>query len=722
MKRLTQMSLRKTKTYQKVQNKQSIRITKEILTMKKLLILILAMSMLLTACTGSVDQPDEPSLDDEGVSEDPKEPFVLRDDLLIVRGDSAESAEKAAAAELRVGIQEKTGKTLEITTDWVKDKTQPELAEYEILVGQTIRDISNPEGIGYEDFCIRVVDGKKLVILGGSPKATQKAVDYFLENYVDENGFTFEEIDMMYDASEELRKQVSGDMKGTLRVNFDEVINPDIIGGGVNFDFSSYVFINLINGGEWSGVRSQHIPYSPNKKTLENLLKDYFELIDESGMQYVRLCVSMTMWEPINDNDDPMTTDFEKGFVFSPKFSERPDAQGDGVGFPALNYAYLEAFYKLLDHFEERGLYVVLGNWDNGSEALGFCPNGENWLASTDKNGNKLGRGNDLNVISLDEYAETFAAIMYHLKVEKGYNCVKGISFYNEPEHLNGGQKTLVSVYNKIAEHLTRLGVREETLIQAYDGPVFWMADDNGNPNRITDMDKLCGDAMDIIGYHCYLATIESGQKQEGTSVNGTVSSYLIPEVKKMIAQADGRPVVVSELGTFAFSKGNEEGDKDYRSRIFAAESAIELFNAGAKGYGLWVYNCYLHNYYTMLSYSKNNRYQLIPDEMNYYPSALIMKYLPGGTDIVASTLDGCEDDAYKHVWATVGVRPDGKSTILLVNDGDEPTQVTLEGTQGKQYRYYYVDPEHTDNIYEEDTVSDKVVMRPNSIVALVEE
>ena len=39
------------------------------------------------------------------------------------------------------------------------------MAEYEILVGQTIRDISNPEGIGYEDFCIRVVDGKKLVIL-----------------------------------------------------------------------------------------------------------------------------------------------------------------------------------------------------------------------------------------------------------------------------------------------------------------------------------------------------------------------------------------------------------------------------------------------------------------------------------------------------------------------------------------------------------------------------
>ena len=343
---------------------------------------------------------------------------------------------------------------------------------------------------------------------------------------------------MTYDASAALRDQVRGSMKGTLTVNFDEIINPDIIGGGVNFDFSSYVFINLLNGGEWSGVRSQHIPYSNNEKRMDALWQEYFDMIDYSGMQYIRLCVSMTMWEPVNDNDDPMTTDFERGFVFSPKFSEREDAKGSGVGFPDLNYAYLEAFYKLLDHFEERGLYVVLGNWDNGSEALGFCPNNENWLAATDANGKKLGRGNDLNVISLDEYAETFAAIMYHLKVEKGYDCIKGISFYNEPEQLKGGQKTLVDVYNKIAEHLTRLGVREDTLIQAYDGPVFWMAADNGNPNRITNMDKLCGDAMDIIAYHCYLSTIESGQKNEGADVRGTVSTYMIPEGIVLVAVA----------------------------------------------------------------------------------------------------------------------------------------------------------------------------------------
>lgn len=646
--------------------------------------------------------------------------FVLSEDILIVRGDTAEDIEVKAASTLKKGILEKTGVSLTLTSDWTKSEN-PELAELEILVGRTVRDISSAEGLDTGDFIIRLVDGKKLVIIGDSAKGTQRAVEYFLEHYVDENGFTFEELDMIYDSSEALLTEVPDNMKSTLNLNFGEVINPDIIGGGVNFDFSSYVFMNLVNGGEWE-VRSQHIPYSTNENELDKLWQEYFDMIDYSGMQYVRLCVSMTMWEPINDNDDPFDTDFESGFIFSPKFSERSDAQGEGAGFPALNYAYLKAFYKLLDHFEEKGLYVILGNWDNGSEALGFCPNNENWLASTDANGNKLGRGNDLNVISLDEYAETFAAIMYHLVEEKGYTCVKGFSFYNEPEQLKGGQDTLVAVYNKFDEHLKRLGIREKTMIQAFDGPVFWMAADNGNANRITDMDKECGDAMDIIGYHVYLATVESGDKVEGNDVRGTVSTYIIPEVKKMIAQSDGRPVVVSELGTFAFSgsASSEESGKDYMTRIFAAEAAIELFNCGAKGYGLWIYNCYLHKYYTMLSYDPKDSNRLIPDKVNYYPSSLIMKHLPGGTDIVTSEVVGCEDD-YKHVWAAAGVRPDGTSAILLVNDGAEPAQLTLNGTDGRQYSYYYVDADHTDNIYEDTDVTDTVLLRPYSIVVLVE-
>ncbi len=650
------------------------------------------------------------------------EPFAFGDDIVVVRGELSTDGETTAAKKLVSGIKEKTGVSLEFKTDWIKEGYS-EPAEREILVGKTNRP--EAEGLktdGYGDYLIRLV-GKKIVILGSDDNALLRGVERFLADYVNESGFTFTDtLDEYYDKSEAIKGEISDDMKGTLKVNYDKIINPEIIGGGVNFDFSSYVFINLINGGEWGtgSLRSQHIPFSKSKSVIDGLWKDYFEVLDYTGMSYVRLNVSFTMWEPINDNDDPFDTDFDKGFIFSPHFTEREDAVGTvETGFPYLNLAYLEAFYRLLDHFEEKGMYVILANWDNGSEALGFCPPGTNWMATKGADGKPLGRGSDLNVADLDEYAETFAAIMYHLVEEKGYTCVKGFSFYNEPENLKDGQNLLCKVYNKFGEHLTRLGIREKTLIQAFDGAITWMACDNGNPNRITDMSKVCGDNMDIFSLHMYLATVESGAKVAGTDVRGTVSSYTIPEVQRLLKQAGDKPLVIGELGTFAFNDANAEGSKkNYMSRILAAESAIELFNAGVKGYGLWIYNCYLHNYYTMLDYDPNDSHRIIPDDVNYYPSSLIIKYLPGGTDIVETEVTGCED-SYKHVWACAGIRPDGGKTILIVNDGEEAAEVSLSGKE--TYQCFFVDPEHTGNIYEDGTVTDTLVLRPYSIVVLTD-
>ena len=686
----------------------------------RVLALMFALILMLPALIGCNTEKNPGSETKQETQPEQKEPFLFGEDIVVVRAEIASDGEIEAAKKLVNGIREKTGTMLGFKTDFVKAGVM-EPAEREILVGRTNRPEAEglkAEGIG--DYLIRLV-GKKIVILGSDDKALTDAVERFLLDFVNDGGFTFtDSLDEYYDRKEALKEELLDEMKGTLKVNYDKIINPKIIGGGVNFDFSSYVFINLINGGEWSSTRSQHIPYSKNAAAVDNLWKDYFEVMDFTGMSYVRLNVSFTMWEPINDNDDPFDTDFDRGFIFSPHFSEREDAVGTvDTGFPNLNYAYLEAFYRLLDHFEEKGMYVILANWDNGSEALGFCPPGTNWMATKDADGKPLGRSNDLNVADLDEYAETFAAIMYHLIEEKGYTCVKGFSFYNEPENLNDGQNLLCKVYNKFGEHLTRLGIREKTLIQAFDGGITWMACDKGNPNRITDMSKVCGDNMDIFSLHMYLATVESGAKVAGTDVRGTVSTYTIPEVQRLLKQAGDKPLVIGELGTFAFNNANAEGSKkNYMTRILAAESAIELFNAGVKGYGLWIYNCYLHNYYTMLDYDKNNMYHIVPDDVNYYPSALIMKYLPGGTDIVETEVTGCED-SYKHVWACAGIRPDGGKSILIVNDGEEPTEVALSG--GETYTCYFVDPDHTDNIYEDGTVTDSLIMRPYSIAVLTD-
>ncbi len=686
----------------------------------RVLALLFALLLVLPALGGCNNEKNPGSDTTEETVPEKNEPFLFGDGIAVVRGDSSTAGETSAAERLAAGIEEKTGTALKLKTDRLKAGTVS--TAQEILVGNTNRP--EAEGLkagGIGDYLIRLV-GNKLVILGSDDETLMLGVERFLKDYVTADGFAFTDtLDVYYDDSELI--YVPDEMKGTLDVDFGEVINPDIIGGGVNFDFSSYVFINLTNGGEWGTgpLRSQHIPFSHSKKVADSLWEDYFDLIDQTGMQYVRLNVSFTMWEPVNDNDDPFDTDFDRGFIFSPHFSERPDAVGKSDGFPALNYAYLDAFYRLLDHFEERGLFVILANWDNGSEALGFCPDKKNWLASVDASGNQLGRGNNLNVKDLDEYAETFAAMMYHLVEEKGYTCVKGFSFYNEPENLSKAPTVLAEVYNKFGEHLDRLGIRDEVMIQAFDGSITWMAVDGGKADRITQMEKTCGDNMDLYSLHWYLSTIESGEMVGSNDVRGVISGHLIPEVERLLEQAGDKPLVLGELGTFAFQQGDGPDGraiKDYRTRLFAAEAAIEIFNAGVKGYGLWIYNCYYHSYHTMLDFDPKDPQRIVPDKQYFYPSALIMKYLPGGTDIVESAVTGCED-SYKHVWACAGVRPDGGKSILLVNDGDDAAEITLPG--GVTYQCFTVDPDHTDKIYEEGAVTDTLVMRPDSIVVLTD-
>jgi hypothetical protein len=152
--------------------------------MRKLWIMVLLVLSvaLLVSCGGPAKPEEQPENEESAPTPEDVAPFVLRDDLLIVRGELAEEAEKKAAVALRAGIAEKTGKMPAISTDWTNDKENPELAEYEILVGRTNREISHAEGLDMGDFIIRLVDGKKLVILGESPAATQTAVNYFLEN------------------------------------------------------------------------------------------------------------------------------------------------------------------------------------------------------------------------------------------------------------------------------------------------------------------------------------------------------------------------------------------------------------------------------------------------------------------------------------------------------------------------------------------------------------
>ncbi len=119
------------------------------------------------------------SCDSEGIE---LEPYQIDGEYLIIRPDEADKLEVSSAIKLTQSIE---GITL--TTDWVKRGEEVPASGREILVGTTNRpeSIETAEALRVNDFVIKRI-GQRIVILGGSNTATEKAVDYFIENCIDQ--------------------------------------------------------------------------------------------------------------------------------------------------------------------------------------------------------------------------------------------------------------------------------------------------------------------------------------------------------------------------------------------------------------------------------------------------------------------------------------------------------------------------------------------------------
>ncbi len=177
--------------------------------MKRFLALFLAVITVLTMAgcnaTGDATTTTAPETTAAPVTEPPK---VIKtvvangaSEYAIIRGDSASESDIAQAVRLRAAIEEATGASLTLGTDWIKRDTEVPATGLEIVVGDTNR----PQTVEARSTVLRERDfgifftGDRVTIVGGSDEATTRAVDYFLANCIDaaaktisfEEGYTY---------------------------------------------------------------------------------------------------------------------------------------------------------------------------------------------------------------------------------------------------------------------------------------------------------------------------------------------------------------------------------------------------------------------------------------------------------------------------------------------------------------------------------------------------
>ena len=195
----------------------------------------LALTMLLASCAnenphdsnttpiaGTSPAADTTPAATDTVTDAPTVLSVVADsatEFTILRPEKAGSNVISAAVNLRKAIEERTGATLNIVTDWVRPGTEADQSKPEIIIGACERDVSVGlyDSLEPRSFIIQV-SGNKLIICGQTEKLTLQAVDYFIENYVNSSFATATSLSLPLDLNDH-RDNVKFDMTQLINKN-----------------------------------------------------------------------------------------------------------------------------------------------------------------------------------------------------------------------------------------------------------------------------------------------------------------------------------------------------------------------------------------------------------------------------------------------------------------------------------------------------------------------
>ena len=118
----------------------------------------------------------------------------------LVRSEDSSDTIIQRVTTLRTQIKEVTGASLPYNTDWIKRGSEVPAEAKEIVIGTTNRPqtVAVLEAIREKDFVI-AYDGGRLIITGGNEEATLKAIDYFVEHYLNAGSGKLTVPDNLYD-------------------------------------------------------------------------------------------------------------------------------------------------------------------------------------------------------------------------------------------------------------------------------------------------------------------------------------------------------------------------------------------------------------------------------------------------------------------------------------------------------------------------------------------
>lgn len=267
------------------------------------------------------------------------------------------------------------------------------------------------------------------------------------------------------------------------------------------------------------------------------------------GIQRFRVMLQPHWWEPYNDNDDPYVMDASKLTLDSPE---------------------VNSVLKVLDLAEEVGGDVTLVLWG--------CPLSAN---SMDPEIGYIGRHFMVNpdcrtwvTLCADEqeFAENFITFVEWLVKEKGYDCVREITPYNEPDGAVSPLEPYIKVCKALDARLKRQGLRERIKLNLSD---------NTDCRRwyLRGCVENLAEEADLFNSHTYIFGYDDPNRK--------ALNWERRNVK--LAQKAGKKHFVGEFGSDLCRGASRQLDINWYERgVLMVRNAVNFLNAGAAGFSYW--------------------------------------------------------------------------------------------------------------------------------------
>jgi hypothetical protein len=341
--------------------------------------------------------------------------------------------------------------------------------------------------------------------------------------------------------------------------------------------------------------------------------------------------------------------------------------------------ADMRALYRILDWAESRGVDVFLQQmWQNvrWNAYPEFQSEQKLWLKSAP--------------LDMEAFAEGFAAMAEHLVKVRGYQSVKWFSITNEPgwdwSWWLVPPKTPTTITPGLAAVRAALDRRGVTV--PLSGP-DWTDMPALYPVNI-DFDSLI-EAYDIHSYYARPAWHDGGgyPMQQGLDRLSDWVGW---------AHSRGKPLFLSELGSMTFGwGGSDPGPGSYLANLQNAAMIVEALRRGVDAINRWSFTNRgdLDGQWQLLDTwdpaRKRMRERFVPHPNAYALFGVVSRFVAARSDVLETTVAGGVLDGLPRVRAVALRSPRGALTLLIVNDGPEAFDATLDIPRERAWFRYEV-------------------------------